>query len=623
MSFQRNLETSGRRGAPLATITAGLAALILAATGCAATSQSATATREEPAPAEAPEASGKAAETAEETAADEPRGLFQSREATGRSWELDYPEPPDGHWLIDEHGRQYFIMLVEKLEGQYRWMDEDTVRVRGGMMFDVTGHDEENFWMKVYRVEPVALPPKGPSAEDIARLEAAYEIELPTADRLRFTSFSAGLPERGQWRNGFALADMNGDGHLDLVHGPPRKGHGLPVIFLGDGSGNWREWEAVRFPNIPFDYGDVAVADFNGDGHPDLALAIHLRGGIVLVGDGEGGFEAWSRGIPLDDFDPGQGQFPTFSSRQVEALDWNRDGRPDLVFLSEGPVNVDLAQQRDRDYGKVIFLNQGDGSWERAESPQSLGGASFGDTLLLADFDGDGLTDFAHSSGVVGDRGLVNLAPAEAGRPWRTVFIDSIRPRSNVWAVGAGDFDGDGRDDLLVSYTSRELNPPRSGLDLMLSRPAPQAEAATDASDDASPIAWERQPLWAGSGDRRLHAVSGGDIDGDGRLEVVALDGDGAMMILRRDGDGVWMREQNPPPAETEARCRGVALRLVDLDGQPGAEIVAGFAGEPGSEVLFNPVGGAGCRHNGSLRAWTVKPAGTGEGAAASLAPSR
>ena len=52
--------------------------------------------------------------------------------------------------------------------------------------------------------------------------------------------FDAGLPHEGQWRNGFDIADMNGDGLLDIVHGPPRKGDRRPHVFLGDGKGNWR-----------------------------------------------------------------------------------------------------------------------------------------------------------------------------------------------------------------------------------------------------------------------------------------------------------------------------------------------------------------------------------------------
>jgi hypothetical protein len=41
----------------------------------------------------------------------------------------------------------------------------------------------------------------------------------------------------------------------------------------------------------------VQVGDFNGDGHQDLAFAVHLRGLIALLGDGKGGFRNASDGL--------------------------------------------------------------------------------------------------------------------------------------------------------------------------------------------------------------------------------------------------------------------------------------------------------------------------------------
>src|SRR4051794_31137152 len=83
---------------------------------------------------------------------------------------------------------------------------------------------------------------------------------------------SEGLPHKGQWRHGFALADMNGDGRADIGFGPARKGTRSPAIFLGEPQA-WKLWREAEYPSAAYDYGAAASADFDGDGHADLALA--------------------------------------------------------------------------------------------------------------------------------------------------------------------------------------------------------------------------------------------------------------------------------------------------------------------------------------------------------------
>jgi hypothetical protein len=508
-------------------------------------------------------------------------------------------EPPDGKWLIDEQGREYFTTEVPRVEGQYEWASEDhkKVRLAYGLLLDVASYDESKILVKIYR--PGGPPPRPARASaSPEEVEAGYRVSLPSVDRLRFVSFGAGLPTEGQWRQGFAIADINGDGHLDIVHGPVRKGSNRPAIFLGDGKGNWRPWKEATFPAVAFDYGDVAVGDLNGDGHPDLVVASHLRGISALVNDGKGNFRLWSQGIDFQSQPPpGATELP-FSSRAVQIFDWNHDGKADIVALGEGPRfatsrgagNADFSQGS---RGILIYLNQGNGTWTKTGGNEGRG-AVFGDNLVLGDFNGDGIQDFLTASGVLGSRALLNLGKADG--TWQPVAVEALRPNAIFQSVSAGDFDHDGHLDLAVGYLSSEAGVWRTGVDVLLARPGG---------------AWQRVALANEKSQAGLTAIGAGDLDGDGALDVVALTGDGRGWVFLGDGKGGFVRQEGS--ALGEPGCGGYHVELADLDGDGRAEIVASFAGEAGSLLAGGGGGGTACSSGGSLRAWKAVAARKGE----------
>jgi hypothetical protein len=122
------------------------------------------------------------------------------------------------------------------------------------------------------------------------------------------------------------VADLNGDHKLDLV--VPNSYCNLPksvgciAVVLGNGDGTLQP---------PVIYGAnsglmwAAVADFNGDGIPDVAFVVQHTAAMstyvgMLVGNGDGTFQ------PTQEFDTGG-----FDSTWVAAVDLNGDGRPDLL----------------------------------------------------------------------------------------------------------------------------------------------------------------------------------------------------------------------------------------------------------------------------------------------------
>jgi hypothetical protein len=119
-------------------------------------------------------------------------------------------------------------------------------------------------------------------------------LDPPKSDvRLKFEKSSAGLPVDGSWRNALAVADFNGDGKADIILPPERAGRTTPSVFVGDGKGGWKYW-ATKWPSR-LNYGTVVAADFNKDKKMDVAFGIHLSGLAILLGDGKGSFREVER----------------------------------------------------------------------------------------------------------------------------------------------------------------------------------------------------------------------------------------------------------------------------------------------------------------------------------------
>ncbi|HEX2164404.1 MAG TPA: VCBS repeat-containing protein [Thermoanaerobaculia bacterium] len=583
-----------RRGLP-----AALAAAALAFAGCASAPPADTAGETASAEAAAPAADGERA-----TASVTPEQLQATLEtaaaapATPRRAAAIGPESDPSAvtgWLDDpEKGRRYYLARIPK-ESIYRRLPDGSVRTMfGGITVAVDSEDAEWIYYRIYDVSDIqVMSPRAPMSDEAkAAVAATYAFETASGDRLGFAPFGAGLPRSGQWRNGFEIVDIDGDGHLDIVHGSPRKRPDQgPVVFLGDGAGNWRQWTEATFPQMRYDYGDIAVADFDGDGRLDVALAMHLLGMTAMVQQEPGVFRPWSEGL---NYRPqGRGTLMDYSARTIEAADWNEDGRPDLVVLGEGPkmaMGTTPQLGAAESYGAVVYLNQGDGSWRRIDRGTGREHL-FGDDLEVVDLDADGRLDFIAGTSAMSRADVLHLA---SGDTWEPAELE-LRPRGVVGAVSSGDFDRDGAVDVAVGYLAYEGEVWRTGIDLFLRR------------GDGG---WERRAVWNEESRRGVTALDAGDLDGDGRLDLVSLDQDGRFQVWLGAGDGRFVAEASEELPSFRG-CTGYHVEITDLDGDGRGDLVAGFAGEAGSEVIFDPGAPTQCQNEGALVALRSAAGGT------------
>lgn len=330
------------------------------------------------------------------------------------------------------------------------------------------------------------------------------------------TDNSKGLPVDGLWRQNVVLADMDGDGFLDIVAPPQRKAkleQKRPSIFIWDRKeGKWKEG-SFRFPEInDFNYGGVAAGDVNKDGFFDIALASHGTRIILLLNDTRGGFiEA---AFPTE---------PVFPSRTISLSDINGDGWLDIVALSESPAE---------NIKKGIFLgiNKEGKEWDvRLFEEQRR---FFGDSLAVSDINGDGNKDIIVTplTTIKEDKKIVWLGDGKGNfQNHKTDVFGDL----TTFSVRAGDIDGDGRDEAVFKL----------------------AGAGKDAQVMVTAFKWVGDDL------KELSSVNLNDIpivfdladiDGDSKVELIVLSLNGFHIYKYVDKAWVEMTYHPLPSEETK-----------------------------------------------------------------------
>lgn len=465
---------------------------------------------------------------------------------------------------------------------------------------------------------------------------------------------------------GAPASDFNGDGRGDIVlavAGEDISGQidaGQVTVVYGDASGVDLSDSASISQAGPIagtaEAGDqfgrsFATGDFNDDGYSDLVVGapneavagIQAAGGItVIYGSRKGltatGSNAFSQGGSI----AGTAETGDRFGSSVVAGDFNGDGFDDVAV---GVPGEDVGGRVDAGSVNIIYgTSSGLASPGNASFSQSgnvAGSAEeddrFGSALAVGDFDADGRDDLA--VGVPGEDlprgtdagGISVLYGSGSGlsASGSATFSQSGKvkgvPESNDRfgsSLAAGDFDGDGRDDLAIGVPGEDVG---SKVDAGSVNVLYSGASGLGKSGNQS---WTQNGAVNGAveqGDRFGTALAAGDFDGNGKDDLaIGVPGEdigsktdaGSVNVLygRRSGlssagDYSFSQKGKIEGAVEPHDLLGSSVHIVDLDGDGFDDLVASVPGEDigsivdagSANILYGSSNGLSGRSNEAL----------------------
>ena len=326
-----------------------------------------------------------------------------------------------------------------------------------------------------------------------------------------------------------ALADFDGDGKPDLAvaNADLSSVSVLEHVGLGEPAIN-NTYTVGTFPLV------VVTGDFTGDGKPDIVTANDSSSNISLLrNNGSGGFVA-------------AGTFNSGPGVSMVAGDFNNDGKLDVAVGTGSSVGV--------------LLGDGQGGFG---APITFPGGS--DKIIAADFNNDGKLDLALSGNTI----QIRLGDGTGHFPAASCPIQSSG------GLAAGDVNGDGKVDLVVANILAVQIQVRLG-------------------DGAGCFGAPTNISMSNAGGGGFAALA--DLNNDGKLDIVA----GATVLL---GNG------------TGGFGGPIAYGFGSLGGGPGANtVIADFDGDGNLDIASASTGSAGILFGngaGGFR-FAVGPAGGG-----------
>jgi hypothetical protein len=388
----------------------------------------------------------------------------------------------------------------------------------------------------------------------------------------------------------------------------------------------------------------LAVGDFNADGEMDLALGaafadsesgpdagkVYVFYGVATYPSGEIAVEeadAVFSGLPGEQ-----------AGRALEAADLNGDRVDDLV------IGAPAANVEDKEHAGKTYILVGNPVFESVRQSDlsaapAISGADSGDylgyTLATGDFNDDGLHDLAIGAFLgdgpaneKGDAGEVYVM--YGGDPPKTIDLATTQLDAVIYGaapgdrlsegLAAGDFDGDGRDDIIAAATfgDREDKEDVGRTYILTAELTPEIDLGDDVPGT--------EIIGIDEGDQLGHSLATLDFNGDGFADILlgAVSADGLQNDADLAGEVALILGAAEPPAEIdtardthlvhglEGSRLGRAVVAGDLDGDGfddailGASEAADALGNPETGALYVFFGGRNVRLPASVESASI-----------------
>jgi hypothetical protein len=237
---------------------------------------------------------------------------------------------------------------------------------------------------------------------------------------------------------GVAIGDVDGDGDPDLLLAVKDENNTFVAdLFLNDGNGAFTAVGSTAF--TPVELAVVAFIDAEGDGDLDAIIAGTQQNGehstILYINDGTGNFTP-----------DGSNTFVPLNANDVDVADTDGDGDQDI--LVSGPTSSFAVRT-------ILYLNDGAGFFTEL-GDSGLQHTFFG-TNVFADLDNDGDQDLVILGSQMG--GLPNIYNIVYENLGNNAFIPTDTVGGEYIAVcAADDFNGDGLVDLVIQGFIQRTN---------------------------------------------------------------------------------------------------------------------------------------------------------------------